>query len=72
MDHYEHLMTERMKYTWISSANKAGAAEQLGMFGYTCQLFFPILLLFIALFRGFLSFWWQPEKNLYWPRQLPF
>ena len=43
MDHYEHLMTERMKYTWISSANKAGVAEPLGMFGgYLPTSFFQL------------------------------
>ena len=50
MDHYEHLMTERMKYTWISSANKAGAAEPLGMFGGYLATFFSILLLWFGNF----------------------
>ena len=43
MDHYEHLMTERMKYTWISSANKAGAAEPIEMFGGYVPIFFFLM-----------------------------
>ena len=48
MDHYEHLMTERMKYTWISSANKAGAAEPIKKVGGYVLVFFQFFCIFLC------------------------